>query len=104
MTLMVKPMSWGYDLVLEDLDGFTYATTVPLVDAGDEVYLLPLNDVVRFKGTFDGGLVVITLLPICFAFIELGEEVSSSFTSSIVRSSHPYNENRYFCHCIYTKK
>ena len=43
----------GDCLVLDDPNGHMYTSRAPLLSAGDELCLLPLDDVIRFMGVFD---------------------------------------------------
>ena len=62
------------------LDGFPDATWVPMLDAGDELGLVPVDGVVFGVGVLDNrGLVIISFPAMGSVFFESGREVPSSF-------------------------
>ena len=69
----------GNGFVYDDFNGFLYTARVPVVDGGDELYLLPLDDI-KFTGMLDRRFVILSSLVMGLVFPESGREISASFS------------------------
>ena len=75
----VKANVLGNGFVIDDFNGFLYTARVPVVDGGDELFLLPLNDI-RFMGMLDRRFIILSSLAMGLVFPESGREISASFS------------------------